>query len=71
MSTALMAKLQSSNAVTQMHGAMDIKLPEWNALGIRQVIDHLKRYVKLRYTRNADLYHIPKCNVFKTYRHTM
>ena len=48
MSTALMAKLQSSNAVTQVHGAMDIKLPEWNALGIRQVIDHLKRYVKLR-----------------------
>ena len=51
MLTALIAKLQSSNAVTQVHGAMDIKLPEWNALGIRQVIGHLKRNVKLRYTR--------------------
>ena len=59
--TALEMKLQSRHALTQNQVALDIKLPVWNALGIRQVIDHLKGYVKLRYTRsrNADLYHIP------------
>ena len=36
--SALVMKLQSRHAVTQNQVAVDIKLPAWNALGIRQVI---------------------------------